>query len=218
MLFATIGMQAPFWFLLGSGLAWLLGAQLGEVVGQSPQRLHRALVGAVVPHDPIAVGGGRKYRVQGEARVRSTEILERDGGAKSDGFHVVAVSVADAFGLDDLVKGDAVLIIATIGSVHDEAPHPTGTEIECAGRRGEPDRTPPTRQMLRCSPRRPHQLARRREDALGDERPLVRLQLEFIFFAHSSFPWLGAHADMPRAGQDAPPTVGGSARASRPPA
>src|SRR5262249_3994348 len=205
--------------LFGSALlGWHSGGQLPHVVGEPRQRLYRAPVGAVVPNHPVALGGGREHRAQGDAGARAAEVLERDGGAELHRLYLIAaaVVVADALGFHDLVEGDAVVIVATVGAVHDEAPHAAGAEFERLGCGGEPEGTPPTRQMLRGRPRRPNQFARRFDDARGEEGSGVPRRVEAISLAHALSPWPGAHADSPPAGRDAPATVGGSARANRP--
>ena len=67
-------------------------------------------------------------------RVAAAEILEHDGLAELHRLDVVAAAVAidDALGRHDLLEGDAVLIVAAVGAVHDEAPDAARAEIEAA--------------------------------------------------------------------------------------
>ena len=57
-------------------------------------------------------------------RVLPLEILEGHGLRELHRLDILAAAVAidDALGLHDLVEGDAVLIIAAVRPVHDEAP------------------------------------------------------------------------------------------------
>ena len=87
-----------------------------------------------------------------------------------------AVVIDDALRLHDLVEGNAVLIVAAVGAMHDEAPDAARAEIECNGRGGEAVRTPPLRQMLGIGPHRQHQIARRVEHARADDRARILLQ------------------------------------------
>src|SRR6185437_10752731 len=104
------------------------------------------------------------------------EILEGHGLRELHRLDILAavMAVDNAFGIHDFVKGNAVLIIATVRTMHHEAPDAAGAELECAGGGGgETVRPPPLRQMFRIGPGLPHQLARRVEHARSDDRTRV---------------------------------------------
>ena len=108
-------------------------------------------------------------------RVRAAKILEDYGLAELHRLDVVAAAVAvdDALGRHDLIESDAVLIIAAVGAMHDEAPDAARTELETRRRGGEAVRSPPLRQMLCIGPDRKHQFARRVEFADADDRARI---------------------------------------------
>ena len=58
------------------------------------------------------------------SRGLAVKLLERHGGAELHRLDIVAAAVVidKPFGLHDFVEGDAVLIVAAVGAVHDEAP------------------------------------------------------------------------------------------------
>src|SRR6185437_16074011 len=100
--------------------------------------LHEALSGAVFPNDAIAFFRRREVATPGHAGA-AADIVEDDSLAELHRLDVFAAAVAidDALGRHDLVEGDAVLIVAAIGAVHDEAPNPARPQIEAHGRCGE---------------------------------------------------------------------------------
>src|SRR6185295_16434365 len=120
------------------------------------------LVGTVDLDHALALGRGREHRVQREARSVAAKVLERHGRAKLYGFEVVGttVMVTEALRRLNLIEGDTILVIATVGPVHDKAPHATLGELEGAGGGGKADRTPPLREVFGVGPDRKHQLAR----------------------------------------------------------
>src|SRR6202042_701032 len=126
--------------------------------------LHQALAGAVLLDHPVALGCRREIAAPGHASPVA-HILEDDGLTESHRLDVLAavVAVDDALGRHDLVEDDAVLIIAAVRAVHDEAPDAARPELEARRGGGETVRPPPLRQMLWIGPRREHQLARRIE-------------------------------------------------------
>src|SRR3979411_2357969 len=65
----------------------------------------------------------------------------------------------------DLDEGDLVLVVAPVGTVHDEAPDAASFHFHLVGRRGEAVRAPPLPDVLRLGPHLPHEPARRIEDA-----------------------------------------------------
>ena len=81
-----------------------------------------------------------------------------------------AVTIDDAFGRHDLFVSDAVLVIAAIGAVHDEAPDTARPKVEAHCRRGKTVRPPPLRQMFRIGEGRENEVARRVEFANADDR------------------------------------------------
>src|SRR5262245_1062560 len=103
----------------------------------------------------------------GQQGLTVAEILERHGLRELHGLDVITATVAidDAFRRNNLIEGNAVLIVVAVGSVHDKAPHAASTEIIGMRCRGEAVRTPPLREMLRVGPDREHQCARRVEYA-----------------------------------------------------
>ena len=78
-------------------------------------------------------------------RVQPPEILENHRLAELHRFHIIAAAVAinDALRRHDLFEGDAVLIVAAIGPVHDKTPNAAGPEIETVSGRGKAERSPP---------------------------------------------------------------------------
>jgi hypothetical protein len=44
------------------------------------------------------------------------------------------MAIDNALGLDDLIEGDAVLVVAAVRPMRDEAPDAAGAEVEGAGR------------------------------------------------------------------------------------
>src|SRR4029077_7010254 len=121
------------------------------------------------------------------------------GLAKLHRLDVIAAAVAvdDALGRHDLFEGDAVLIVASGGAVHDEAPDATRPELEARRRGGKTVRSPPLRQMLCVGPQRKHQLARRVKLADADDRARIALQVETICGGHVSCPLRVTHWSLP---------------------
>src|ERR1700692_1494493 len=131
-----------------------------------------------------------------------------------------AVAVDDARGRHDLIEGDAVLIIAAVRAVHDEAPDAARPEFEARRRGGETVRSPPLRQMLCIGPDRKHQLPRRIDLAIADDRARIAPQVEAICGGHVSCLWLSAVSlaalsDRRRDGRGFPRKSGDSVRANR---
>src|SRR5262245_51590142 len=106
--------------------------------------------------------------------------------------------IANALGHHNFVKRDAVLVVAAIGSVHDETPHSTHTHVEGAGRGGEADRSPPLRQMLRIAPGLEYQATRRIKDACCDDGFGIAIEVDAISCGHASSPWPAGYADTRR--------------------
>jgi hypothetical protein len=90
----------------------------------------------------------------GQQSLTVAEILERHGLRELHGLDVItaAVAIGDALGRNNFIEGNAVLIVATVGSVHDEAPHAARTKVIGMRRGGEAVRPPPLREMLRVGP------------------------------------------------------------------
>src|SRR5262249_56832464 len=112
--------------------------------------------------------------------------IERHGLRELHRLHVITavMAVDDAFRRNNFIEGDAVLIVAAIGSVHDEAPYAAGTKIIRLRRGGEAVRSPPLREVLRIGPHREHQCARRIEHARADDRTRVLIEVDAIFYGH----------------------------------
>src|SRR6516164_2884252 len=110
--------------------------------------LLQTFVGAVFLDDAVALGRRWELAAPGDARA-ATEVLENHRLAELHRFHVIAAAVAidDALRRHDLFEGDALLIVAAVGAVHDEAPN-AGQEIETESGRGEAEWSPPLRQVL----------------------------------------------------------------------
>src|SRR5437867_8822670 len=91
----------------------------------------------------------------------------------------------DPLGFHDLDKDALVLIVDAIGAVHDEAPDATRPHVEVLKRVRKPLRPPPVPQVIRVGPRFEHELARRVEDARGDDLPVCeRLSGAVLFCGH----------------------------------
>src|SRR5580692_6049391 len=165
-----------------------------DIVAKARHGLHQTLAGAVLFDHPVALGRRLEIAAPGDAGAPAAQILEDHGLAELHRLDVVAAAVAvdDALGRHDLIEGDAVLIIAAVGAVHDEAPDAARPEFEARRRGGEAVRPPPLRQMLGIGPHRKHQLARRIELADADDRARIALQVEAICCGHASCPWLSA--------------------------
>src|SRR5262245_21611666 len=148
------------------------------------------------------------------------EIFERHGLRELHGPDVItAVPIDDALGRNNLIEGNAVLIVATIRPVHDKAPHAARTKIMGMRRGGEAVRPPPLREMLRVCPYREHQCARRVEHARADDRTRIALEVDTIFYGHRFLPaWfvsvgLAVPSGSRRADRAALPRVGDTPRA-----
>src|SRR5262249_46356503 len=131
-----------------------------------------------------------------------------------------AMVIDDALRRHYLVEGDAVLVVAAVRTVHDEAPDAARPELEARRGGGEAVGSPPLRQMFRLGPRRKHQLARLVVFAHPDDGARVAMQVQTICGGHVSCPhayaaWLAAFADNRRGGRNSARRSGGSARASR---
>ena len=156
-------------------------------------------------------------------RVRAAaQILEDHGLAELHRLDIVAAAMAidDALGRHDLLEGDAVLIIAAVGAVHDEAPDAARAKLEARRRGGEAVRPPPLRQMFCIGPHRKYQLARRVKFANADDRARILIEIEATFYGHVSCPWLSAVwlavlSDRRRDDRGSPRRTGDSFRASR---
>src|SRR5581483_11892178 len=94
--------------------------------------------------------GGRKPPMPGEARLAVAQVLKRQGLGKLHRLDIIAaaVTINQTLQFHDFVKRDAILVIAAIWTVHDEAPDAGGPEIESLRRGGEAVRTPPLGQMF----------------------------------------------------------------------
>jgi hypothetical protein len=110
------------------------------------------------------------------------------------GLHVVAAAmvIGDALGHHDLVERDAVLIVAPVGAVHDEAPDAAGAEIERVRGEREAVRSPPVGEMLGISPGLEHQAARRVEHAASGDHLRILCQIETECVGHGTAPSLAS--------------------------
>ena len=78
----------------------------------------------------------------------SSNVTVVDKPHRPDVFAFAGVTIDDALRRHDVFVGDAVLIIATVGAVHDKAPDAARPHVEARRCRGETIRAPPLRQML----------------------------------------------------------------------
>src|SRR5580692_3672246 len=193
-----------------------------DIVAKARHGLHQALAGAVLLDHPVALGCRWEVAAPGDAGAAAAQILEDHGLAELHRLDVVTATVAvdDALGRHDLIEGDAVLIIAAVGAVHDEAPDAARPELEARRRGGEAVRSPPLRQMLCIGPHRKHQLARRVELADADDRARISVEIEATFYGHIFYPrlsavWLAALSDRRRGDRDSPRRTGDNFRANR---
>jgi hypothetical protein len=94
------------------------------MIGEARQRLDGALIRTVSLDHALALGRGREHRVQREARSATAKVLKRYRRAKLYGFEVIGatVVVAQALRRPNLIEGDAILVIAAVGPMHDKAP------------------------------------------------------------------------------------------------
>src|SRR5262249_47523028 len=85
----------------------------------------------VFPDDARAFLCGCELSVPGQAGLTIAEILEGHRLCELRRFNVIAAAVVidDAFRRNDSVKGNAILIVAAVRSMHDEAPAAAGTKI-----------------------------------------------------------------------------------------
>src|SRR5579863_4627067 len=93
---------------------------------QPREMLAGTLDRAMFAGNALALGGGGEQRMHGEPRAPA-DILKGHGGAERDRLHVLlaaAMAVDQPLWPHDLVVGDAVLVIAAVRAMHDEAPHP----------------------------------------------------------------------------------------------
>src|SRR5262245_24020459 len=162
------------------------------MIGEPGQGFRRALVGMVLLDHPVALGSRCENRMQGEAGAVTAKLREGDGGAKLNGFEVVAatVMVADSLWLYDLIEGEAVLIVAAVGPVHHEAPDAAHAHIEGAGGGGEALRSPPLGQMLGIGPDLEHERAGRIELTLCDDRAGVLIEVDAVRRGHRLLPFV----------------------------
>src|SRR5262245_43585643 len=160
------------------------------MIGEPGQGFRRALVGMVLLDHPVALGSRSENRMQGEAGAVTAKLREGDGGAKLNGFEVVAatVMVADPLWLHDLIEGDAVVIVATVGPVHHEAPDAAHAHVEGAGGGGETSRSPSLRQVLGIGPDLKHERAGRIELTPSDDRTGVLIEVDAIRRGHRLVP------------------------------
>src|SRR5215831_13188069 len=160
------------------------------MIGEPGQGFRRALVRMVLLDDPIALGGRWENCMEGEAAAVTAKFLEGGGGAELNGFEVIAatVMVADTLWLHDLIEGDAVLIVATVGPVHDEPPDATHAQVKGTGGGGKTLRSPPLGQMLGIGPDLEHEGARGIELALGDDRAGVLIEVDAVRRGHPLAP------------------------------
>src|ERR1700691_4241918 len=138
----------------------------------------------------IALGGRWEIETHSQPRP-AAKILENDRHGMLHRLDVFTTAVMkdDAFGRHDFVVGDPVLIIAAVGSVHDEPPDATWTHIEAVRGDRKAVRPPPLRKMLGIGPNRENEIARRVEFTDADDRARVGIELEAIFFGHVFHPW-----------------------------
>src|SRR5262249_27657319 len=141
----------------------------------------------VVLDQARALCRAREPAVPSEARAVAAEILE---GQRLDELHrldVVAAGVAigQALGLLDFIEDDAVLVIAAVRPMHDEAPGAAGPEVESMRGGGEAVRAPPLRQVLGIGEGREYQVARRVELARADDRARVTVKIDAISCGHA---------------------------------
>jgi len=133
----------------------------------------------------VAVDGS----VLGLAAARQMrETLARCGITLRSDLDVVAtaVVVGDALGCCDLIEGDAVLVIAPVGAVHDEAPPAAGLHLHLLDGGGKAVRPPPVFQVRGVRPGFEDQRARGIEDAGGDDFTICGLA---IFAGHVASPF-----------------------------
>src|SRR5262249_37323002 len=130
-----------------------------------------ALVCAVFPDDARAFLCGCELSVPGQAGLTIAEIPEGHRLCELHRFNVIAAAVVidDAFRRNDSVKGNAILIVAAVRSMHDEAPDAAGPKIVGMSRGNKAVGPPPLRQMLRICPHGEHQRAWRIERTRADD-------------------------------------------------
>src|SRR5512144_2201735 len=85
---------------------------------------------------------------------------------------------------------DAILVIASVRTVHHEAPGSAGPEVEAVRCCREAVGTPPVCKMFRIGEGREDQIARRIEHSATDDRARIGFEIDAIFCAHSSSPSL----------------------------
>ena len=166
---------------------------LRQIVGEARERLHQALIGTVLADDAVAL----LHRREGGAHRQpgfAAHVLEGDERAELHRLHVVAAAmvVRDAVGAHDLVESDAVLIVAPVGAVHDEAPDAAGAEIEALRGDREAVRAPPMREVLWIGPGLEHQAARRIEQAAAGDHFRILRQIETECVGHGTAPSLAS--------------------------
>ena len=78
-------------------------------------------------------------------RAVASEILERQGLGELHGLNIFStiMAVDDTFGPYDFLVRDAVLVIASVRTMHHEAPYAVWPELEVVRRRREPVGAPP---------------------------------------------------------------------------
>src|SRR4029077_3027338 len=142
----------------------------GDIPVEPRHGLRQALVGAKVLDHAGARFGRRELSVPGEARLAIAEIFKNYGRTELNWLDIVspAMVIDNALGWNDLVIGNAVLVVAAVRAMHDEAPGPAGSKFESMRCRRESVRSPPLRQVLRVRECREHQIPRRIENACAD--------------------------------------------------
>src|SRR5580704_828824 len=158
-----------------------------NILFQPRQSLHQARIGAVFLDDPVAFRCRREIAAPDDARA-AAEIFERDRLPELHRLDVftTAVAVDDALRRYHLLVGDAVLIVAAVRAVHDEAPHAARTHIETQRRRREAVRAPPLRQMLGIGEHRIHKIARCIELPRPDHDARIAVEVQTTFCGHVS--------------------------------
>src|SRR5258706_10069752 len=165
---------------------------LGQVLSEACEGLVHALDGPVTLDHVVARLGGREHRTHVEARLAAF-VREHPRDMEAHGLEATVlllpgttVLVHQPFGFHDLDEGDLVLVVAPVGTVHDEAPDAARLHFHLVGRGGEAVWAPPLADVLRLGPHLPHQLARRIEDAHPANLAIADKRDVPIFPGHAS--------------------------------